>query len=434
MKKHVALFVVVALAACSPHSDRPVAPVAGGLKTTPKGYSDTRQGGWISTVHDASKHENEKAMGGGGREMKSARGVAPSAPMADAADPGRGGEQKGMRASEVDDNATFDQYLKYHIAHSSAVPESYRLDVSERYLIEVVDAKSRPLPNAQVYISGNDKALFEGRTDSRGLVGFYPRTIAASKDVTTFQVTATHGSATKLFELARTSGGKDAPIRLQLATAKAAGPTTLDLCFLIDTTGSMGDEIARIQATLLTITERIRKLESKPVIRLGMVVYKDHGDEYVTQRFDFTTDADAFDKALKGVSAGGGGDEPEQLNMGLYSAVEQMTWSADALRLCFLVADAAPHMDYADDIPYVATLRSAVAKGIKIFPTAASGLSAQGSYVLRQIAQFTLGHFLFIEYGKSAPGHGVEEGTYATNNLDDIVLRIVRAELAAYAS
>lgn len=440
MKSRLAA-LLIAMAACSPSSSTPT-PGPAALKPSPKGYSDKAEGGWITTQHDQSANDVRAEAAGGDhseravKSMRSAGGAAtPSAPpSADPKAPSNKKDDQGLRASEVDDNATFDQYLKYHIANGNLVPEGYRLDVSERYVFEVVDEKGRTLPNARVWVSGNDRPLFEGCTDSRGRTGFFPRSIAASKEVTAFQVTAGYGSATKVFEIARTAGGKDDPVRLALPVAKSAAAVQLDLCFLLDTTGSMGDEIARIQKTLLAITAKMRKLESKPRIRLGMVLYRDHGDEYVTRRFDFTEDAEAFDKALREVKADGGGDTPEQLNMGLYAAVEQLAWGRDALRLCFLVADASPHMDYADDVPYVATLRSAVAKGIKVYPTGASGLEPVGSYVMRQIAQFTLANFLFIEYGKSAGGHGVEEGTYQTNNLDDIVLRIVKQELSAYAA
>jgi hypothetical protein len=175
-------------------------------------------------------------------------------------------------------------------------------------------------------------------------------------------------------------------------------------------------------------------MEGSPKIRYGMVLYRDITDEYVTRRYGFTDDVNAFDQALGQVRADGGGDYEEAMNMGLFAAVEQMDWSADSLRLVFLVADAPPHLDYSNDVPYTKTLKSAVKKGIKIYPTAASGLDPKGSYIFRQIAQFTQAKFLFIEYGTSGTTgktHGVQ-GAYQSNNLDDIVLRIVQTELKQY--
>jgi len=52
--------------------------------------------------------------------------------------------------------------------------------------------------------------------------------------------------------------------------------------------------------------------------------------------------------------------------------------------------------------------------------------------VFRQIAQYTRGRFIFIEYGEdiaaSAEAHGVKAAVEA-NNLDDILLREIRREI-----
>jgi len=89
-------------------------------------------------------------------------------------------------------------------------------------------------------------------------------------------------------------------------------------------------------------------------------------------------------------------------------------------------------MDYEGDILYPETLRAAVAAGIRIHAVAASGLSAGGTAVFRQLAQFTRGQFIFIEYGGSieaaALSHGVE-GEVASNNLDAILLDRIRWEV-----
>ena len=102
--------------------------------------------------------------------------------------------------------------------------------------------------------------------------------------------------------------------------AKDSGPVRLDVAFVIDTTGSMSDEIARIKSTLLSVTEQLGG-EKEVSLRYGAVLYRDLGDEYVTSRYPFTTDVKAFDSALQQIHAGGGGDMPESMNQGLAEAV-----------------------------------------------------------------------------------------------------------------
>jgi hypothetical protein len=98
-----------------------------------------------------------------------------------------------------------------------------------------------------------------------------------------------------------------------------------------------------------------------------------------------------------------------------------------------LIADAPPHLDYAQDFDYAQDVFQAVETGIKIFPLASSGLDDQGEYIFRQLAQISGGKFLFLTYGAGgAPGddttHHVDD--YSVLSLDDLVVRLVEEQLA----
>ena len=78
-----------------------------------------------------------------------------------------------------------------------------------------------------------------------------------------------------------------------------------------------------------------------------------------------------------------------------------MDWrKGDAVRLIILVADAGPHMDYENDSGYDEAMATALRRGIKIHTIASSGLDEFGEYVFRQLAQHTMGRFVFILYGE----------------------------------
>ncbi len=94
----------------------------------------------------------------------------------------------------------------------------------------------------------------------------------------------------------------------------------------------------------------------------------------------------------------------------------------------FLVADAPPHLDYPRDYDYATEMMEANRLGIKVFPIASSGLDDQGEYIFRQIAQHTMGKFIFLLYGGTT-SHSV--GQYTVQQLDDLVVRLlVEGELA----
>ena len=206
----------------------------------------------------------------------------------------------------------------------------------------------------------------------------------------------------------------------------------LDVLFLVDSTGSMADEIKRIKETLVSISGRIDALPSRPDLRFGMVVYRDRGDEYVTRTYGFTRGIREFVRDVRGVAAEGGGDYPESLNEALQVAVREVDWRlGEGARLVFMFADAPPHLDYPQDYDYAEEMQIAHRRGIKIFPIASSGLDPQGEYIFRQIAQQTKGRFLFLLYGGDTP-HSVEQ--YTVNNLDDLVVGLVEEEMAHFGA
>jgi Mg-chelatase subunit ChlD len=194
----------------------------------------------------------------------------------------------------------------------------------------------------------------------------------------------------------------------------------------------MGGEIGRLQDTIKTISTRIKGLDAQPSVRYGLVAYRDQGDEYVTAAADFTANIDDFKASLDKVEAGGGGDLPEDAEAGLARAVNDASWGEDSVRLVFLVADAAPHVDYPQDTPYTTSMKKAVEKGIKLFTVGCSGLAPEGEYAYRQMAQFTMGQYLFITRGgdeatEGAASHTVDK--FQEGRLDDIVVDIVKGEL-----
>jgi len=349
-----------------------------------------------------------------------------------------------LRAGSTDDNEDFEEFLSFVARWSDREGVADRwdpLDVRERRFIRILDAKDRPVPAARVRLldESADRVVWDGTTYGDGRIPFYPR-VAMPVDETGAVALAPDGGF--LIEVSRGEDrirarwdGADEELVLRLDGERTLPePIALDVCFVIDTTGSMRDEIARVKATLLRVTERLKSLGREFDLRYGAVLYRDLGDDYVTKAHPFTSDIEAFAAALRKVRADGGGDTPESLNQGLAESVGGLEWRPGAAKVAFLIADAPPHMDYSGDVPYGRSLVAAVARGIRIHAVAASGLDALGSLVFRQVAQFTRGKFIFIEYGstaESAASHGVG-GKVSSNNLDDIVFEQIRDEVARW--
>ena len=123
---------------------------------------------------------------------------------------------------------------------------------------------------------------------------------------------------------------------------------------MLDTTGSMGPLIEGAKRKIWSIATSIVDTNPDAEIRMGLVAYRDIGDEYVTKVFPLTTDIQDLYANLLELRARGGGDWPESVNEALHVGVTKLTWTQgdEVRRIMFLVGDAPPHMDYAQDIKY----------------------------------------------------------------------------------
>ncbi len=132
-----------------------------------------------------------------------------------------------------------------------------------------------------------------------------------------------------------------------------------------------------------------------------MVLYKDRGDEYRTRVVPFTEDLAQFQAALARVEADGGGDTPEDLEAALGRAIRGVQWSPDGIRLAFVITDAPAHLDeYRPAYTYVDAVHDARRLGIKFFSVGTGGLPLEGELLLRQVAQYTYGKYIFLTYGE----------------------------------
>jgi len=225
-------------------------------------------------------------------------------------------------------------------------------------------------------------------------------------------------------------------VQVRLGVQTPVQRPRLDLVFLVDATGSMGDEIAKLKGSMRAVAQQISQLPGQPDICYGLVAYRDRGDAFLTRTHDFTDDLGAFQQVLARVQAGGGGDTPEALNEALHETVHGLAWRSDAARMVVLVADAPPHLDYGGP-QYDRDMQAALAKGIKLFAVGASGLDPVGEYIYRQMAQYTAGRFVFLTYKDAAnPGSGPgtqtphDVGSYSVQTLDRLIVRLVSEEMA----
>ncbi len=121
-----------------------------------------------------------------------------------------------------------------------------------------------------------------------------------------------------------------------------------DIVFVIDATGSMKDDIEKLREEW--IPKLIKGLSEFDDVRLGLLLYRDYGDNFKykgipVKFFDFTEDTSIFIKNLNSFEIKGreGGDIPEAVYEALYGSLEFYGWRDNASRKIILIGDAQPH-------------------------------------------------------------------------------------------
>jgi Mg-chelatase subunit ChlD len=178
----------------------------------------------------------------------------------------------------------------------------------------------------------------------------------------------------------------------------AAGKAELEMVFVLDTTGSMGGLIEGAKQKIWSIVNDVMKTPAHPKVRIGLVAYRDHGDDYVTRVLPLTDDLDKVYSTLMEYKAAGGGDTPEDVRQALSDGVHKAGWSQrgpKTAQILFLVGDAPPHDDYANEPDTLASTSEAVKSGI-IVNTIECGGATDTQAAWQKICQRGEGQFFQI--------------------------------------
>jgi hypothetical protein len=237
--------------------------------------------------------------------------------------------------------------------------------------------------------------------------------------------TENHGSDFAMFTQAELDAARAE------ANAQQNPHNELDVQLVLDTTGSMGDELSYLQSEFDSIAAQVRTKFPNVTPRWSLVVYKDHGDVYVAKGFDFTTDTARFRTNLRAQSAGGGGDVPEAVVEGLSTGLKQQ-WrgSPGVAKIVFWVADAPAHPGEGKKL--AAVIRDAKQKGVHIYPVASSDADDDAEYQMRSAAQMTSGRYVFLTNDSGIGNSHAEPHIpcYNVSRLDHAIVRMIQVEMS----
>jgi len=130
--------------------------------------------------------------------------------------------------------------------------------------------------------------------------------------------------------------------KLENAKPPTSESPGVDLCIMLDCTGSMSTYIQMSKDKIQDIMANVKESYPKSEIRVAIVAYRDIEDKNRHEMLPFTESSEKAKTFLKGLRAEGGGDAPEDVNGAFQIALYKITWQ-NPVRLLVHIADAPCH-------------------------------------------------------------------------------------------
>lgn len=330
-----------------------------------------------------------------------------------------------LTAGELHDFSKWELWQDIAASDLEEYQKSWKINPKHRYAVQLTGDNGKPLVNVRVRLQDGRSTLWEAKTDNTGKAELWAHlfeegraknalTLAVEVDGKSHQfpgITTFHQGINML----------KVPTSCNLAEQ-------VDMAFMVDATGSMGDEIQYLQAELADVIAKVQDTLPGLSLRVGSIFYRDKGEEYVTRTSPLQSGIKHTLDFIKKQSAGGGGDYPEAVEEGLERALQELDWNPAArARLLFMVLDAPPHQDDSTIHKMAKLTRLAAAKGVRIIPVVASGINKSAEYLFRSIALATNGTYVFLtdDSGIGNPHIKPTTDEYEVEKLNDLLVRLV---------
>ena len=307
---------------------------------------------------------------------------------------------------------------------SFTTESSWGFDSYGRLKVEVtLDGEDgKPVAGASVTArDSNDEIVYSAVTDSNGIA--YLFTGGEGGKLT---VDSGAFSDTVLY-----TGTADEEISVKLK-GSSEKRNVIDIMFVVDVTGSMGDELLYLKNELSDVINRVAENDKNTVINLALLFYRDNEDDVPFAYYDFVDVTNPYGLAsqqanLNSQSAKGGGDYPEAVDEALLMAVSKQWNTSATTKLIFHVLDAPPHNAKSNQETFMNAVRIAADKGIRISPIICSGTDLETEYVMRQAAVYTAGTFIFVtdDSGIGNSHYDPELPNVTVEALNSLLVRLI---------
>ena len=345
---------------------------------------------------------------------------------------GRPGGQAGvLTAGEWNDLGHWDLWSKLMTGQEyGGMAEHWGMYPARRVAVRVADAVGKRLAAVRITLEQDQKTIWSTLTDNLGEANLWidPFHAQAGTDNLVVTINGVPQDGTPAVTPWNVQQS-EANMNFYWITDAKDAVKKADIAFIVDATGSMGDEIDFLKKDLVNILDRVKGGQGEITLRTGTVFYRDEGDEYVTKFSPFTDDYRETIRYIAMQQARGGGDLPEAVHTALEAGLQNLAWNASArARIAFLVLDAPAHQDHQGVVESLqVSIRQYAQYGIKLIPVFCSSPSKECEFMCRLFAILTGGTYVFLTDDSGVGGDHIEAsvGDFQVEPLNDLLVRLI---------
>ena len=334
-----------------------------------------------------------------------------------------------LTASEWNDLDNWSDWTEILASEFASKTNYWKFYPTTLAVVKVVDENGTGLANVSVELLKDDQVEFATKTDNTGLAYCW---------VNLFKGSTQEAPNAEDFSLKVNGEVSETPLEFTLLSSESPKVNTVtsdakqaeakaDVAFIVDATGSMGDEIRFLKSDLSYIIDHAHS-ESQVSLRTAVVFYRDDEDEYIVRGKDFSTDVANTQAFISEQEADGGGDFPEAVHTALEASLQNFSWNESArARIAFLILDAPAH--HQDSV--IQSLQKSITlyakNGIKLIPVAASGIDKDTESMLRFFDIVTGGTYVFLTDDSGIGYSHIEAsvGEHDVEKLADLMIRLI---------
>lgn len=330
-----------------------------------------------------------------------------------------------LTAGEVNDFSKWDYWQDIAVPILDQYKKTWKFFPEKRVSVQLTSFKNNPIIGKKLkLVDDKNEVIWESVTDNRGNAELWISSLINQKS-NSQQYSIIDENGNLLSNQVKEFRNGQNLIKIK---EDCINKRPLDLVFVVDATGSMGDEINYLKSELLDVLKRVESNLKDTNVRYGSVFYRDNGDDYVTRKFDFSNNAENLINFIKKQNAAGGGDTPEAVVEALETSIDELAWSnGNSTKIMFLLLDAPPHWSDTNIEKLHQKIKLASKKGITIIPIAASDTDKQTEYLMRTFALLTNGTYTFLTNDSGIGNNHIKPtaSEYEVEKLNALLLRLI---------